>query len=69
MIGVKRREGESVNSLVFRFVKRVRQSGVLIEARKRRFRARPINRAKRRASAIYRAGRRKEIEAQRKFAR
>lgn len=69
MISAKRREGESVNSLIFRFVKRVRQSGVLIEARKRRFRARPVSRSKRRANALYRASRRKEIEAQRKFAR
>ncbi|OGY97660.1 MAG: hypothetical protein A3A43_01705 [Candidatus Liptonbacteria bacterium RIFCSPLOWO2_01_FULL_56_20] len=60
-IEVKKREGESTGSLLFRFSKRVRQSGVLAEARRRRFRSRPLNRRKRRLSAIYRAKKRSEM--------
>lgn len=60
-IEVKKKEGEAASSLFFRFSKKVRQSGVLAEARKRRFTARGGNRRKRRISAVYRAGKRREI--------
>jgi ribosomal protein S21 len=61
MIEVRKKEGESPNSLLFRFSKKVRQSGVLTEVRKRRFRDRSVNRRKRRLSAIYRTAKRREI--------
>ncbi|MBI2054407.1 MAG: hypothetical protein HYT36_03750 [Candidatus Staskawiczbacteria bacterium] len=38
---VRRKERESSHSLVHRFSKVVRQSGVLVEARKKQFRKRP----------------------------
>lgn len=50
---VKKKEGESPNSLVFRFTKKVQQSGVLREVKGRRFTKRPLTKNKRRASAIY----------------
>ena len=60
MIESKKKEGESSSSLFFRFSKRVRQSGVLVEARRRRFRSRPVSRRARRISAQYRASKRIE---------
>ncbi|RJP45749.1 30S ribosomal protein S21 [Candidatus Parcubacteria bacterium] len=67
MIEVKKKEGESANALLFRFSKRVKRSGVLREANKRRFRDRTANRRKRRLSAIHRETKRKEVERLRKL--
>lgn len=66
-IKVKRKEGETHSSLLFRFGKRIQQSGVLKEAKKRRFRSRPQNRAKRLVSALYREKKRAELEKMRKM--
>ncbi|MEK7612464.1 MAG: hypothetical protein AAB407_03925 [Patescibacteria group bacterium] len=66
-IQVKKREGESPNALIFRFTKRTKQSGVLREARKRRFRSRPKSRIKRRLSAIHRDAKKKEFERAKKM--
>lgn len=52
MIEVKKKEHESVESLVRRFNKRVQQSGVLIRAKKRRFFEKPRSRNKQRAAAM-----------------
>lgn len=60
-IEVKKKEGETTGSLFFRFSKKVRQSGILAEARKRRFAARNENRRKRRNSAVYRAAKQAEM--------
>lgn len=67
MIDIKKKEGESSNSLLFRFSKKVRQSGVLAEVRKRRFRARPVNRLKRRVSAVYRTAKKAEMARMKKL--
>ena len=67
MAEVKKREGESTNSLIFRFIKRVKQTGVLFESKKRRFRSRPQNRLKRKLSALHREVRKKEMETARKM--
>ncbi len=40
---VKRKEKENNTSLVHRFTRSVIQSGIIREARKRRFRVRPLN--------------------------
>ncbi len=53
-IEVRKKEGESAGSMLFRFSKKIRQSGVLTEARKRQFKHRAVNRRKRRLSAAYR---------------
>jgi small subunit ribosomal protein S21 len=66
-IKVQRKEGESINSLIFRFTKRVQHSGVLREVKKRRFYDRPQNRAKRLLSALYRERRKAEMERMRKM--
>lgn len=67
MIQVKKKEGESASALMFKFTKRLRRSGILKEARKRRFRARNPSRLKRRLSAIHKAKKREEIERARKL--
>lgn len=66
-ITIKKRENETVNSLIFRFNKRIRQSGVLKEARKRRFRDRPQNKRAKKESTLYRLEKRREIERKKKF--
>ena len=67
VINVKKRENENVNSLLFRFGKRVKQSGILREARKRRFHARNVNRIKRRTSALYRNEKERTIAREKKY--
>jgi len=66
-VGVKKREGESPNALAYRFSKKVQQSGVLRESRRRRFHMRPENRNKRRLSALRREEKRKEVEKAKKL--
>jgi len=48
-------------SLIYRFTRRTQQSGVLREARKRRFRSRSTSRIKRKLSALHREVKRKEF--------
>ena len=67
MIEVRRKEGESPASLLFRFSKRVRQSGIMPETRKRRFTDRPQNRRKRRLSAVFRSVKRAELARAKKL--
>lgn len=69
MLEVRRRKNEPISAFLHRFSTRVKQSGILREARKRRYHSRPVNRAKRRANAIYRAERKKEFENLRKTSR
>ncbi len=66
-IKVKKREGETNQTLVFRFTKRIKQSGILIVARKRQFKDREPNKRKRRLSAIYRFEKTKEYEKNKKL--
>lgn len=67
MIEVRKKEGESSASVTFRFSKRVRQSGVMAELRKRRFHDRTVNRRKRKLSAIYRSKKRGEMSKLKKL--
>ncbi len=67
MAEVKKREGESTNSLIFRFIKRVQQTGVLRESKKRRFHTRSQNRLKRKLSALHREEKKVEMEISRKL--
>jgi ribosomal protein S21 len=66
-INLEKKEGESVNSLIYRFGKKVMRSGILREARKRRFNERKVNRNTRRASALHRVEKQKEIDKARKM--
>ncbi|OGY56837.1 MAG: hypothetical protein A2Y84_01710 [Candidatus Colwellbacteria bacterium RBG_13_48_8] len=61
-ITLRKKEGESNSSLVYRFSKKVVQSGVLKEVKKHRFHPRNVNRRKRRASALHRERRKLEVE-------
>lgn len=66
-IEIKKKEGESSGSLIYRFTKKVQQSGVLREARKRKFRSREENRNKRRVSALHREQKKNEFLKARKL--
>jgi len=61
-IEIRKKENESNQSLIFRFSKKVKQSGILNESRKRQFKERNQNKRKRRLSAIYRSEKKKEYE-------
>ena len=54
-IAMKRKSGESVEGFVGRFRKGIQKSGVLREARHRRYRDRVLTKTKRHRSAMYRA--------------
>lgn len=56
---VQRKENESFEVLLRRFFKEIQQSGLLSEAKRRRFREKEISRVKLRASAIKKALRRR----------
>lgn len=64
---VRKKEGETVGSLLYRFSKKVQQSGVLKEAKKRRFFKRSQNRNKRKLAAMYREERMKEVTKDKKM--
>lgn len=66
-IKVRKREGESVNTLLYRFNKRVQQSGLVREVRKRQFRKRVVNRRKRKDSALYRKDKEAVMARERKL--
>lgn len=59
---VRKKENETTGSLIYRFIKRVQQTGVLREAKKRRFYSRTQNRLKRKLSALHRATKQQERE-------
>jgi ribosomal protein S21 len=67
MLSVRKKEGETGSSLLYRFTKKIRQSGVLKETKKRRFYKRSQNRAKRKLAAIYREEKKKEVEKAKKM--
>ena len=67
MIETKKRSSESPSALLFRFTKKIKRSGVLKEARGRRFKGREISRIKRKISAIHRARKREEVERMKKL--
>jgi len=66
-LNVQHREGESGTALLYRFTKKVQHSGILKEARGRRFRKRVVNRNKRRISALHRETKKAEIELKKKL--
>ena len=67
MVEVRKEEGETFGSLLYRFNKKIQQSGVLKEAKKRRFYKRSENRNQRRVSAVRRVGKRQEMEKAKKL--
>jgi hypothetical protein len=55
MIEVKKKDRETSESLIRRFSRRVQQSGVLMQARRARFRAEEKSKRELRAGAMYKA--------------
>ncbi|MEK7496001.1 MAG: 30S ribosomal protein S21 [Patescibacteria group bacterium] len=64
---IKRREGEPISAFLYRFSKKMQQSGILIEAKKRKRKARSISKFKRRLSAIHKERKKKEVSKARKM--
>ncbi len=64
---IKRREGESTSAFLYRFSKKVQQSGILREAKKRKNKRRPESKYKKRLSALHREQKKKEIEKAKKM--
>lgn len=60
-IDVRKKEGESASAFLFRFNKKVQQSGLVREVRSRQTRARAENRRTRRLAALYRAKKHGEL--------
>lgn len=67
MLEIRKKENESPASLLYRFSKRVKRSGLLKEMKRRKFHSRPLNKRKIRESALHREAKRKEIEQERKM--
>jgi len=67
MVSVQKRDGENSTTLIFRFTKKVRRSGLLQEVRKRRFRGRGKTKRARKLSAIYRSGKKEELSKAKKM--
>jgi len=59
---IKKEERETSQSLVRRFSKRVKQSGILLRARKNRFQERSKSKNMKKRSALRREEKRKEYE-------
>lgn len=64
---IRRKDGENISSLLYRFSKKIQQSGILKEAKKRRFHKRSQNRNKLRLAAKYRSEKVKETEKEMKM--
>ncbi len=59
---VKRREKENNNSIVHRFTRAVIQSGIIREARSRRFRERPLSKTAKKKAALRKIRAREEYD-------
>ncbi len=59
---VKRREKENNSSLVHRFTRGVIQSGIIKEARSRRFRERPLSKTAKKKAALRKIRAKQEYE-------
>ena len=66
MVEVKRKKGETFESFLRRFNKRLQQSGKLIQARKNRFYDRPKSRTEARKAALSRKNIREKLEYMKK---
>jgi len=66
-VEVRRRENETIGAMLYRFNKKIKQSGVMKELKKRRFQKRNENRSKRRMGAMYRFAKAQELEKAKKY--
>jgi len=67
MLSARKRNGESASSLMFRFNKRVKQTGLFKEIRKRRFTKRKVNGLKVKLAALHREAAKKEYQLKKKM--
>lgn len=67
MIEVKKKDKETSESLIRRFSRRVQQSGVLVHARRSRFKADEKSKREKRGEALYKIKIRKEIDKLKKL--
>ena len=67
MVQVNKRERESVNSLVRRFMRTVQQSGVLIRAKKSKFYEKDLTKRQMRERALHREKKIQEMEKLKKL--
>lgn len=66
-IEVTKKDKESSSALFFRFSKRIKRSGVLKEAKKRRFKGRAVSKRQRKLSALHRSAKKSEMGRLRKL--
>lgn len=66
-IEIKKKERESAANLLYRFSKKIRQSGLLKEVKKRQYKKRKENKRKIRLAALHRLKKEKEIEKAKKM--
>ncbi len=64
---IKKQERETTQSLVRRFGRRIQQSGILLRARRSRFRQRPKSRQAKKKAALRREELKKEYQQLRKL--
>ena len=67
MIEVRKKDKETTESLMRRFSRRIQQSGVLVRARKTRFRNDEKSKTEKRQEALYKVKIRKEINTLKKL--
>jgi ribosomal protein S21 len=67
MIEVRKKDKETTESLMRRFSRRIQQSGVLVRARRTRFRNDEKSKTEKRQEALYKVKIRKEINALKKL--
>ncbi|HBP01505.1 MAG: hypothetical protein UY41_C0010G0021 [Candidatus Moranbacteria bacterium GW2011_GWE1_49_15] len=67
MIEVKKKNRETAESLIRRFSRRIQQSGVLVRARRTRFRNEEKSKTEKRQEALYKVKIRKEIDKLKKL--
>ena len=67
MVEIKKKDGESASSMIYRFTKKMQQSGILREAKKRRFYVRTESKLKKKLSALHRADKKIEMVRQKKL--
>jgi ribosomal protein S21 len=65
-VTVKKKEGESAGSVIFRFSKKVQQSGIFLETKRRRFTKRVPNARSRHESALHRLAKKAEYAKMKK---
>ncbi|MDD3734884.1 MAG: 30S ribosomal protein S21 [Candidatus Pacebacteria bacterium] len=61
MVEIKRKKGEPSSSVIHRFISQVTRSGIILEARKKLFYTKPLNKREKKEKALLRKKRSQEI--------